>query len=703
MSENIRFTVSAEDRFSRVFGALRRDLSSVKDQAVTVGRTLQGALAFGGAASVVGMGAAVRQLVNDLDNLNDSADATGATVENLSALEDVARRNGGSLDLVSAAVVKMNAALKEAKADSPVAIALKAIGLNAAELRKDDPAIAVQKIAQALAGFADDGNKARLVQELFGKSLREVAPFLKDLADAGELNAKVTSEQAQQAEKFNKQLFAMQTNASNAARSLVADLLPTMNEVFTRMEALRGTFGSLGAGLVAGLTGGKAFRDSAEGVTYYTGEVERLKKVVDNLKTGGSVFDKLNLGGREEDLAKARKWLEFYERVAVAQQKFAGGGPDPAAPPAKLPDLTGAGGKSQVTEAQRYLETLQKQVEALEHQSRIGTELEKITASEQLTLDLKARRIDGITVALEKQLRAEAKRLDTARELDKFKEREAAFQKLLGDVNQREVDRGLSLMEQTPTGRRQRMEGDVDSILRVARANPNDPVIQGKASQALQQLRKDLDELDQPAEQAATAWDNLADTIDKGMDRATGALLDFAIEGKGDFADVGKALARDIARGLLEEPIRDQVKVLGKNIADTLKGALNGKDIFGDLIKWLQSLGSGSGGGDWGGIFSAIGAFFGGGTTRALGGPVKAGQMVRWQENGQEWFVPQQDGTVVTEGQLRGRTAASAAPTIHNVFHVNGDVSPQTLAAMEAMIDRNNARLQRSLRLGGAY
>ena len=59
---------------------------------------------------------------------------------------------------------------------------LKAIGLNAQELRRIDPAEALQRVAVALNRYSDDGNKARIVQELFGKSVRE-APFMKDLAE----------------------------------------------------------------------------------------------------------------------------------------------------------------------------------------------------------------------------------------------------------------------------------------------------------------------------------------------------------------------------------------------------------------------------------------------------------------------------------------------------------------------------------------
>ncbi|PTE19664.1 hypothetical protein C5F48_21720, partial [Cereibacter changlensis JA139] len=48
---------------------------------------------------------------------------------------------------------------------------------------------------------------------------------------------------------------------------------------------------------------------------------------------------------------------------------------------------------------------------------------------------------------------------------------------------------------------------------------------------------------------------------------------------------------------------------------------------------------------------------------RALGGPVRAGQLYRWQEEGRELFVPRTDGQVISTRQLRG-AAAPAAPRI---------------------------------------
>ncbi|TKA94997.1 tail tape measure protein, partial [Cereibacter changlensis] len=46
-----------------------------------------------------------------------------------------------------------------------------------------------------------------------------------------------------------------------------------------------------------------------------------------------------------------------------------------------------------------------------------------------------------------------------------------------------------------------------------------------------------------------------------------------------------------------------------------------------------------------------------------LGGPVRAGQLYRWQEEGRELFVPRTDGQVISTRQLRG-AAAPAAPRI---------------------------------------
>ena len=234
--QQLRFAITASDAASgtlaRVGGALR-DINGAAAGVVGVFRSFGGAL--GSAAIVGGLTAFVRSTAAGLDALNDLKDATGASIENISALEDVAARTGTSFDTVGASLVRFNQALAGAKPGSEVAEAFDRLGLSVAELKALDPAEALRRAAVALAGFADDGTRARYVQELFGRSVREVAPFLNDLAAKGELVAKVTTEQAQAAERFNQQLDALGKNAKDAGRALAGNLLPAINAVLERV------------------------------------------------------------------------------------------------------------------------------------------------------------------------------------------------------------------------------------------------------------------------------------------------------------------------------------------------------------------------------------------------------------------------------------------------------------------------------------
>lgn len=192
--------------------------------------------ALGGAISVAGITAFVRATVDGIDKLNDLSDATGASIENLSALEDIGARTGTSIDTVGDAVLKLNKVLADAKPGSDQAAVLQAIGLSAEQLKREDPAEALRQVAVALAGFADEGKKARYVQELFGKSTKDVAAFLKDVADAGKLSATVTTEQAKAAEAFNKELFALQKNITDVSRSLAGPLLSALNDTIEKFR-----------------------------------------------------------------------------------------------------------------------------------------------------------------------------------------------------------------------------------------------------------------------------------------------------------------------------------------------------------------------------------------------------------------------------------------------------------------------------------
>lgn len=255
------------DKASRIAKQNADKIERSFDGIKSIGAGLASSLAA--AFSVSAISLFVRSTVDGIDALNDLKDATGASIENLSALEDVAARTGTSFDSVGQALTKFNAVLNEAKPNSEQERVLKAIGLSAQDLRKIDPAEALQQVAQALGRYADGGNKARIVQDLFGKSVREVAPFLKDLAESGRLNATVTTKQAEEAEKFNNQLAALSNNSKDAARALLSDLLPALNQILERSNRAGGFLALISAGFKIGWDQARlqAFSDQIQDLT----------------------------------------------------------------------------------------------------------------------------------------------------------------------------------------------------------------------------------------------------------------------------------------------------------------------------------------------------------------------------------------------------------------------------------------------------
>jgi len=392
--------------------------------------------AFKGLAAGIAAGFTVDALVtftkntiDAMDALNDLADATGASIENISALEDVANRTGTSVDAVGTALVKFNSVLSDAEPGSKYAEILKGIGLNAEELKRMDPAQALHQTAIALAAFADDGNKARIIQELFGKSVKEVAPFLKDLAEKTELVGTTTGEQAGQAEAFNKQMFEMKTNVGLAARSFLSDLLPALTSGSAEFIKIAKEAGAAQAALI--MLGGVIAR------TIGTDEISKLNKQlkVGTLQAesyGRQLETALNMpfglgenaaksirGKLEAQLAENARASELLKSLVAPAPAASPDAPRPSAPglpPTKKPPTAVA---AKVSEAQRYLDTMTKQLQAARD----------LSVEEKLLEDIQAGRLDGMTPRLEAQLLTVARQLDAAKEMDQFEKAMWDFQK----------------------------------------------------------------------------------------------------------------------------------------------------------------------------------------------------------------------------------------------------------------------------------
>lgn len=297
----------------------------VEDRWGAAGASLKDAMApLTAALSLASINAFVRQTVDAVDALNDVADVTGATIENISALQDVALRTGTAIDVVETALLKFNQVLNSASHDSEAERVLKSIGLSAKELQQLDPAEALRVTAEALDGYADNGDKARRIQDLFGKSVKEIGPYLKDLATVGKLQATIFTSQAAEAEKLNKAAAELQTNMQSWSRSVVLQVLPAINDLLSAFRDGEGGARGMASGVDAILV-------PLEALSVFGANVAYVFKGV-GTEIGGLAAQLVSLGKGDfaaaaaihkamiEDGEKARAEIDAFEKRVLGRR-----------------------------------------------------------------------------------------------------------------------------------------------------------------------------------------------------------------------------------------------------------------------------------------------------------------------------------------------------------------------------------------------
>jgi len=645
---------SGLQRVQASMGQLSGQVDTVRTALSTLAPTLAGALSVGGLVAFV------RSTVNAIDAMNDLADATGASIEEISKLDQVARRNGQSLDQVGGILVKFNAQLKEADGKNGASIALQAIGLEAAKLRQLDPAEALRQTAVALAGFADDANKARIVQELFGKSVREAAPFLKDLAEAGELNASVTAQQAAEAEKFNKQLFAFQANVADAQRVIVGALLPTISEVL------------------------KGFESSSQSTEKFAGAIEFLRVPIEALSIlGANVAFVFQGVGREigaiaaqakalatgdlagfraigqavtEDARQARAELEAFEQRVLNARRLAQQAVQSAVPPAAKPaaldiaaeqarrkaaDESAAALLKQQEAYDKLRTSIDERISAGQQELQQGTALSeaqrlqiklnadlaaglvKLTPAQKAVLDGKLAELD----ATERQLASDKEAAKGAKALaDARVEARRAEERAIAEFEQRERETAAaslaSVNERIKNLRDEAQIVDKARELNISLAEAielvaierlkekqaqfqegSEPYLAVEREiQARQRLaglignRATLEANRRAADEAARDWERVTQAIGDG-------LTDALMRGGKSAADYLKNLFRQLV-------LRPIVQAVVNPIVGAVTGSLGGSNAMGTLggINSLASLGSAITGSFTGSIANVIGS-----------------------------------------------------------------------------------------------
>lgn len=584
----------------------------------------------------------IRATVDGLDRLNDLSDATGASIENLSALEDIAARTGTSMDTVGDAVLKLNKVLAEAKPGTAAAESLKALGLNAEALKRLDPAEALRQVSVALAGFADNGDKARLVQELFGKSVQQVAGLLKDLAEAGRLNGTVTTEQVKAAEEFNKQLARLSKDATDAARNIAGPLVTSLNDFFSAMRRFSsnegGFFSGVGEQLNVDFLRAR-LQATKEEIERLAPDAERARGILavqpDSIRARATLAEFADLNKAADDYRKSIDAIVF----AGAKRRPAneGGGK------VNLPGLAAITGEKATGKPQEVVAFVVKLDDATAAALKRleGSDAQKIAALRlelQALIELRAGSgggaVDEAILEVEEALAA----LDPAI-------RAAAESK-------RRLD---AILAQTPSAQLDAVLVDVELLnrafeagqIKVERWAEGVRVATARLPDAVQEPLAKIDEFTRQS--AANIQDALGDSLLATFEGNTGSI---------------EEIWKNMLRRLVAQAAAAQI----------------GKALLGDSYGSTGQVG--------GGIGALFDLFKGFGGARANGGPVMAGRPYLVGEMGPEIVVPRTAGTVLPNG-----VGMSGGAQIDNRIIVQGDASARTLRLIRAGQNMQAARL----------
>lgn len=166
--------------------------------------------------------------------LQQLAERTGATVEALSGLSSIAKLSGTDTESLAGGLQKLAKSMVDAQnGGEKTSASFAAIGIAVSDLAGKGPDEVFQMVAKALANYQDGAEKVVIAQNLLGKSGANLLPVLKDLADAGDLQVKVTAAQAQMADEYEKNQVRLKVSTEAIFRVIGMELVPVFN-AFTK-------------------------------------------------------------------------------------------------------------------------------------------------------------------------------------------------------------------------------------------------------------------------------------------------------------------------------------------------------------------------------------------------------------------------------------------------------------------------------------
>jgi hypothetical protein len=687
--------------------------------------------------------AAVDQLAKQASKFKDFEEITGASAEGLASFAVSAGTAGTAMETIASASVKLTKSLTGVDDDSKAAgAALEALGLPIKEFKALKPEDQIEAVAKALGGFEDGAQKTAVAVALFGKAGAELLPFLKQLNEDGGRQVILTQQQIEAADAYADRQARLKTLISLYGQAIVTEALGPM-DLFVRSltESITKT-NSLGETIKTFASDGtfkEWFNDAARAVARSADVlidwVNAFKITIGIVTTGaeqiaglGQQFrglDRITKGDFKagaEDIAAGfnrmtsagGKWVASLRDAAnrtsvltTLNQKLADESHRSAEdrgfkPQRPTLNFNGPAPNTRATaerqsDAERYLATLQKQLEATFELSTV----------EKVTLDIMSGRLklsNGVTeeqlLAIAREIDAYKARIEAGKELARTLEAEARAREQAGKIERQVLDAAVKDRDRLVEGN-QALKDEIAIILGGVVAQK--AIEKARVSSAIALKEEAL-----AAEQSVNGNTALAQAL---QDQINVLKERQGLLGQKDFAE---AIAADAQR--IKDINQSFADSFSSNVVDVINGTKTMKDALKSFEKDVVSIISriaanniakalfggqdGAGAFDFGKIIQSLLGSFGGGTPTgfAEGGNPPVGKSILVGENGPEIIRPRVASTILPNEAFRSMAMAggpAAAPV--NIFMPQGTSRASASQVGAAVARKQHADAKRNL------
>lgn len=588
MDMQVALKINAGVTGQQAVDQLRTSMDKLNGAASSVGRGFEMATtavgAFIGLQAVQGVALFARETINAADQLDEMSERTGIAVETLSELRFAAQMNGKALEDVQSALQRVSVkATDAATGNKSAALAFDALGISVknADGSMRTALSITEDIGDAFRGIEDPTLKAALAVEIFGKQGPSLVPMIEKLEDARkearELGVTVGSDFAAAAATFNDNMDRMAGMASALSRSLLNELLPSVNRIMEAMiQGQKGGEGAIWSGLrQATRNAVYDYGNLDKSITEVTEKIGRLVEM-QNALSKDSLGAKINRLFSPGDLAVVNNQLAEARAVlaqmkALRGDKEAGAGRGFVNPPLVKPDQPDAkkiladlakanAATTAQTEAEK--EAARQEAERKQILAGLNDEVMKLVEGEEALTIAKLRRLGASEqeIAQAQALMTQrAQELAGIRELDRYtKEQQEAEQQSKRRQAQLDQEAVRNKEQLAEAGRRVFEETRTPAEkLNAEMVRLNDLLQAGAIDWATyyRAISQAQDEFDDLGKKGTDTIDDLKASIEGWGRQATDTFVDFAFTGKSSFKDMVNSILQDIARMVIQKTI----------------------------------------------------------------------------------------------------------------------------------------------------